>query len=324
MERRSLLLAAPILTLSAGYACAQQTFPDRPLRLVIPFAAGGSNDVVGRLIAEGMGARLKQPVVVENRGGAGGILGNDIVAKSRPDGYTMLLAGSGSFVLSSLVQPRMPYNLTSDFTPIGFIGDAPNVIAVNPGVNARTMGELRDLARSANPPLSYGTAGVGTTGHAAGALLAQKLGVTLDHVPYRGTAPALTDVLAGRVNLITNAAAPLKPFLADGTLRGIALASPTRSEILPDLPTTAEQGFPEIIITTWYGLVGAGGTPGPIVATLHRALNETLNDPAVRQRMAEEGVELHPSDTPAAFGQFLAEDRQRWADVIRNAGLRID
>jgi tripartite-type tricarboxylate transporter receptor subunit TctC len=325
MHRRTALgLPALILPALLGRAEAQERFPDRPIRLIIPFATGGSNDVVGRLIAEGMGARLGQTLVVENRGGAGGILGNDLVAKAKPDGYTLLLAGSGSFLISSLVQPRVPYDVATDFTQIGFVGSAPNVITVNPSIPARTLGELRDVARKANPPLTYGSPGVGTTGHALPAMIALTLGVELEHVPYRGTGPALTDVLAGRLSMITNALAPLKPHIESGGLRAIAIAAPTRSVTMPDIPTTAEQGFPQIISSTWYGLVGPKDMPADRVTALHAALNATLADAEVRRRLLDEGVEVEPSETPAAYGRYLTEDRERWADVVRRAKMRAE
>ncbi|WP_424135635.1 Bug family tripartite tricarboxylate transporter substrate binding protein [Roseomonas chloroacetimidivorans] len=325
MRRRTVLgLPALILPALSGQAMAQERFPDRPIRMVIPFATGGSNDVVGRMIAEGMGARLSQTIVVENRGGAGGLLGNDNIAKSRPDGYSILLAGSGSFLISSLVQPRVPYDVMTDFTPIGFVGQAPNVICVNPSVPVHNLNELKDVARKANPPLTYGSPGVGTTGHALPAMIALTLGIEMEHVPYRGTGPALTDVLAGRLSMITNALAPLKPHIESGALRAIALAAPKRSAVMPDIPTTAEQGYPQIISSTWYGLVGPKDMPADRVSALHAALNATLADETVRKRLLEEGVEVEPSPRPADYAHFLREDRERWADVVRRAKIRAE
>lgn len=251
MNRRQALALAALLPLSRP-TFAQGTFPDRPLRLIIPFSAGGSNDIVGRLIAEGMATRLGHPVVVENRGGAGGLIGNDVVAKAPADGYTMLLAGSGSFMISSLVQPRLPYDPVKDFAPVGFIGAAPNVITVNPSVPAQTLADLQRVARAASDPLRYGTPGVGTTGHALGAMIGVVLGVELDPVHYRGTGPALTDVLAGRLDILTNASAPLQPHIESGRLRALAIAGRTRSAALPNVPTSVEQGFPELDSATWY------------------------------------------------------------------------
>jgi tripartite-type tricarboxylate transporter receptor subunit TctC len=224
------LLATPALAHA-------QSFPTRPIRLVIPFTAGGSNDIVGRLLAEAMSARLGQAIVIENRGGAGGLLGNDVVAKASPDGYTILLAGSGSFVISSLTVPRVPYDVANGFAAIGLVGAAPNVIAVHPDVPARNLAELRDYAR-AHAPITFGTPGAGTTAHALGAMIALTLDFPIDFIHYRGTAPALTDVVAGRVQMITNAAAPFLPFLAAGRLRALAIAGNQRASILPDLPTS--------------------------------------------------------------------------------------
>ncbi|MCI0753078.1 Bug family tripartite tricarboxylate transporter substrate binding protein [Teichococcus vastitatis] len=325
MNRRTALTLLPgLIGLHAPAVRAQERYPDRPIRLIIPFAAGGSNDIVGRVIAEGMAARLGQTFVVENRGGAGGILGNEAVATSASDGYTLLLGGSGSFLISSLVQPKVPYDIIRDFAPVGFIGNAPNVITVNPKVEARAMGELRDLARRAMPPLSYASPGVGTTGHVLGALLALEFGAEMEHIPYRGTGPAITDVLAGRVQILTNAAAPLRPHIASGGLRAVAVAAPRRLEFLPDVPTTVEQGFPAILSSTWYGLLGPAGLPADRVAALHGALNATLAEAGAKQRLSEEGVDIEASPTPAAYARFIEVDRKRWQEVVTRAGIRAE
>jgi tripartite-type tricarboxylate transporter receptor subunit TctC len=325
MNRRTALTLLPgLIGFHAPAIRAQERYPDRPIRLIIPFAAGGSNDIVGRVIAEGMAARLGQTFVVENRGGAGGILGNEAVATSAKDGYTLLLGGSGSFLISSLVQPKVPYDIIRDFAPVGFIGNAPNVITVNPKVEARAMGELRDLARRAKPPLSYASPGVGTTGHVLGALLSLEFGAEMEHIPYRGTGPAITDVLAGRVQILTNAAAPLRPHIASGGLRAVAVAAPRRLEFLPDVPTTVEQGFPAILSSTWYGLLGPAGLPADRVAALHGALNATLAEAGAKQRLSEEGVDIEASPTPAAYARFIEVDRKRWQEVVTRAGIRAE
>ncbi|MBE9604278.1 tripartite tricarboxylate transporter substrate binding protein [Acetobacteraceae bacterium H6797] len=325
MKRRTALMLLPALAgLRAPSVLAQGRYPDRPIRLIIPFAAGGSNDIVGRVVAEGIGARLGQSIVVENRGGAGGVLGNEAVAQSPKDGYTLLLGGSGSFLISSLVQPKLSYDIIRDFAPIGFLGNAPNVITVNPKVQARTMAELRELARHANPPLSYASPGVGTTGHVLGALLSLEFGAEMEHIPYRGTGPAITDVLAGRVQILTNAAAPLRPHIASGGLRALAIAAPQRLDMLPEVPTTAEQGFPRILSSTWYGLLGPAGMPEDRIAALHGALNATLADAGAKQRLAEEGVMIETSATPADYGRFIETDRARWQEVVTRAKIRAE
>lgn len=327
MQRRSVLMVAPALALGRlGRAEAQgATFPDRPIRLVIPFTAGGSNDIVGRLIAERMGALLGRPIVVENRGGAGGLIGNDAVAKAPADGYTLLLAGSGSFMISSLVQPRLPYNAEKDFAPVGHIGAAPNVITVHPSVAAKTLGDLQRVARAAKAPLRYGTPGVGTTGHALGAMMSAVLGVELEPVHYRGTGPSLADALSGRIDVLTNASAPLQPHIESGRLRAIAVAGRTRSAALPEVPTSVEQGFADLDSATWYALLATSGTPPARIAVLHQALNAVLADAEVQRRLVEHGVdEIAPSPEPADLTRFLAEERARWRRVVERAQLRID
>ena len=325
MKRRHALALAGLLPIPGILRAQSADFPTRPLRLVIPFTPGGSNDIVGRMLAEALSARLGQPVAVENRGGAGGVLGNDAVAKAAPDGHTLLLAGSGSFVISSLVQPRLPYDPVRDFAPVGYIGAAPNVITVNPRVPARTLAELQAVARAAPTPLRFGSPGVGTNGHALGAMIGVVLGVELEAVHYRGTGPALSDVLAGRIEILTNASAPLQPHIAAGTLRALAVAGRTRSAALPDLPTSVEQGFPELDSATWYALLATGGTPPERTAVLHRALNEVLAQPEIRRRLIENGVdEIAPSASPADLATLMAEDRQRWQRVVERARLRVE
>jgi tripartite-type tricarboxylate transporter receptor subunit TctC len=311
------LLAAPAIAQAQG-------FPARPMRMIIPFTAGGSNDIVGRILAEGMAARLGQPIVVENRGGAGGILGNDIVAKAPPDGHTILLAGSGSFVISSLVHPRIPYDPVNGFSAIGYLGAAPNVIAIDPRVPVQNLAQLREFGRAANPAVTFATPGAGTTAHALGAMIKLTLGFEMEFIHYRGTAPALTDVVAGRVQMITNAAAPFLPFLQAGTLRALAVAGRQRTSILPALSTSLEQGFPELDSATWYGLLAPAGTPPNAITRLHAALNDTLADAGVRARLVENGVEIETSPTPADFARFLVRERGRWGAIVTRAGLRTD
>ncbi len=317
-------LALFLLALAWTTPALAQGFPERPLRLVIPYTPGGTNDIVGRLVTDGMAQRLGQPFVIENRGGAGGMLGSEVVAKSPPDGYTILLGSSGSLTITSLVHARVPYDVTTAFAPIGLMAQGPNVIVVHPGLPVRNLRELQELAKSGRMPLTYASPGVGSTGHAAGALILQALGVEMEHVPYRGTSPAMTDVMAGRVHVFTNALAPMLPNVNDGRLRAIAIAGPRRTPAMPDLPTTGEQGFPEIIAATWYGLFAPAGTPADRIARLHAALNATLADPEVQRRLLEGGVEVEASESPEAFGRFFAEDRERWAPVVRRAGMRSE
>jgi tripartite-type tricarboxylate transporter receptor subunit TctC len=263
-------------------------------------------------------------VVIENRGGAGGALGAEVVAKSAPDGYTLLLGGSGSLTINQLVRKRLPYDPATAFAPVGMIGSGANVIIVHPSVQANNLRELQAVARAANPPLNYASPGVGSTGHAAGALITQVLGVEMQHVPYRGTGPAMNDVVAGRIQVFTNALAPMQPQIRAGTVRALAIAGPRRNAALPDLPTTTEAGFPDIQAATWYAMFTTGGTPPDRVQRIFTALNETIADPAIRQKLTDGGIDVEPSESPAAFARFVAADAARWEPVVRRAGVSVE
>jgi tripartite-type tricarboxylate transporter receptor subunit TctC len=271
-----------------------------------------------------MGQRLGQSVVIENRGGAGGALGAEVVAKSTPDGYTLLLGGSGSLTINQLVRRRLPYDPATAFAPIGMVGSGANVIIVHPSVQATNLRELQALAKAANPPLNYASPGVGSTGHAAGALITQVLGVEMQHVPYRGTGPAMNDVVAGRIQVFTNALAPMQPQIQAGAVRALAIAGPRRNRAMPDLPTTAEAGFPDIQAATWFAILATGGTAPDRIARLHAALNATIADPETRRRLEDGGLDVEPSESPAAFARFVAEDAARWAPVVRRAGVSVE
>lgn len=320
--RRALLALAT--TAALPMPAFAQAFPDRPIRFLIPWPPGGTNDIVGRLVADGMSARLGQSLVIENRGGAGGALGAEVVAKAQPDGYTILLGGSGSLTINQLVRRRLPYDPATAFAPIGLIGSGANVIVVHPSVQATTLRELQAVARAANPPLNYASPGVGSTGHAAGALITQVLDVDMQHVPYRGTGPAMNDLVAGRIQVFTNALAPLQPHIEAGRVRALAIAGPRRNAALPNLPTTAEAGFPDIQAATWFGLLATGGTPPDRLARLHAALNATIADPEIRRKLVDGGLDIDTSESPEAFGRFVQADHERWAPVVRRAGVSIE
>jgi len=314
MKRRT-LLACTLATPALAWV------PDRSMRLIIPFAPGGTNDIIGRQVAEGMAARMGQNIIVENRGGAGGVLGSDIVAKAAPDGHTLLLGGSGSLVITSFVHRRLPYDPVAGFAPIGMMGSGANLIVCHPSVPATNLRELQAVARAAPRPLTYGSSGVGTTSHAGSAMLALAMGVELEHVPYRGTGPVLTDLVAGRVQLFTNALAPMQQQVESGLLRPLAIAGTARNGASPNVPTTIEAGFGEVQAATWFALFATGGTPPDRIAALHAALNATMADPALRARITEGGVDLETSDSPADFARFYMAERARWGDVVSRARM---
>ncbi|HWT08022.1 MAG TPA: tripartite tricarboxylate transporter substrate-binding protein [Roseomonas sp.] len=320
-RRTVLAMAATAMLPMPAFA---QSFPDRPLRLVIPWPPGGTNDIVGRLVADGLAQRLGHPVVIENRGGAGGALGAEVVAKSTPDGYTLLLGGSGSLTINQLVRRRLPYDPATAFAPVGMIGSGANVIVVHPSVRATNLRELQAVARGANPPFNYASPGVGSTGHAAGALITQVLGVEMEHVPYRGTGPAMNDVVAGRIQVFTNALAPMQPQIQAGTVRALAIAGTRRNAALPDVPTTGEAGFPDIQAATWYAIFATGGTPPDRVQRLFAALDATIKDAEINRKLTDGGLDVEPSESPAAFARFVAEDAARWAPVVRRAGVSVE
>ena len=314
-----LLLCALLLLASP----ARAEFPDRAIRLVIPLPPGGSNDLIGRIIAHGMGQRLGQTVVVENRSGASGVIGAEVVARAAPDGHTVLLGGGG-FTLNHLIRAHLPYDPATGFAPVGLAGTAAIAILVNPAVPAIDLAGLKRVMLAAQPPLRLATSGVGTTGHALGEMLAQVFGAEVDHVPYRGSGPVLSDLLQGRVQLYPNVLAPLLPQLRAGQLRAIALAGARRSAVMPELPTTVEAGFPEILASNWYGLLATGGTAPDRVLRLHAALNATLAEAEARRKLEEAGLEVEPSASPEAFADHLQQDIQRWLPVVRRANIRVE
>jgi tripartite-type tricarboxylate transporter receptor subunit TctC len=323
MKRRT-MLAAPALLLP-GVAGAQGAYPDRPIRLMIPWTPGGTNDIVGRVVGDGMSRRLGQAMVIENRGGAGGALGAEVVAKAAPDGYTVLLSGSGSLTINQLIRRgQLPYDPATALAAVGMMGLAPNVLVVHPSVRATTMQELQALARASRAPMTYGSSGVGSTSHATGAMIAQALGVEMQHVPYRGSAPAVSDVIAGRLDMMSNAAAPMLPHIRAGTVRAIAIAGNARAPTTPEVPTAAEQGFPQVEAATWYAMHTTGGTPPDRVARLHAVLNETLAEPEVRRVLLEVGLNIEPSESPAAFARYCEADTRRWEPVIRAVGVTTE
>jgi tripartite-type tricarboxylate transporter receptor subunit TctC len=278
---------------------------------------------MGRITANGLAARLGQAVVVENRSGASGVIGAEAVARANPDGYTVLLGG-GSMTLNRLIRRNLPYDPDAGFAPIGLVGTAAIALFVNPQVPATDLASLREVMRNAQPPLRLASSGVGTTGHAVGEMVAQVFGAELDHVPYRGSGPVMNDLLVGRIQFYPNVLAPLLRYVRDGQLRVIALAGDRRSAVMPELPTAREQGFPDIMASNWYGLLATGGTPADRVARLHAALNETLADPEIRQRLGDAGLDVEPSPSPADFARHLEADRGRWAPVVQRANIQID
>jgi len=309
-----------LAVLAAILPAAAETYPDRPITLVVPYPAGGGNDVLARLVAEKMAASLGGSIVVENRGGAGGTIATRQVAKSAPDGYTLLIATS-SLAINPSLYPNVGYDPRQDFAPIGLIASSSNVVLVHPSLPARSIAELIALARERPGKLDFASTGSGSSVHLAAELFASMAGVKLNHVPYRGSAPALTDLIGGHVALMFATLPPAVGLVRDGKVRALAVTGPKRSSAFPDLPTVAEAGLPGYEAVLHYGLVAAAGTPRPIIDRLNAALHEGLNDAGLRARLATEGAEPLAS-TPEEYAADIDREEIKWSKIVRESGAK--
>lgn len=316
----TLLVAGLVAGAAPAPALAQANFPNRAMKIVVPFSAGGIVDSVARVVGDKLSSKYGQPVIVENRVGAGGVIGTEFVARSPADGYTLLMASPSHAVLKSL-QKNVSWDPLRDFKAVAGIGVVPNVIVVHPSVPAKTMGELVQLAKQSDPPLTYATAGIGTSNHLSGELLAQEAGIRLTHVPYKGQPDAMNDLLAGRVAMMPLTAAIAMPYVKDGKLRALAVTLSRRASAMPQLPTVAEAAqLPNYQVGTWFGLVVPARTPDAVRQKLAADVAEILSMPDVKARFATLGMELSPQ-SPADFDAFVAKESARWGKVIRHAGI---
>jgi len=321
MTRRAALLACAAALLSSN-AGAEAPWPSRPIKLVVPFAPGGSNDNIARVLAAKMGARLGQPIIVDNRGGAGGTIGTDFVAKSAPDGYTLLFA-STSITTNAASGKKLPYDPVKDLAPIGEIGAGPFVIAVANDVKATTLRELIDLARARPKSINYGSAGIGGMNHLGTELFASAADVQLVHVPYKGISVAFTDLMAGNLQMLLPSLASAAPLIHEGKMRGLAVTSAQRSPLAPELPTASEAGLPGFRLDVWWGLTGPARLPAPVVKRLNQELNAVLAQPEVRELLAREGATPQP-DTPEEFGELIRSELARWTQLIKDSHIQTE
>ena len=309
-----------------GLAQAQAVFPAKPIRLIVPFTPGGVTDSSGRLIAEQLSKRLGQQVIVDNRPGASGNIGTQLVAAAEPDGYTLLLGFDGTLVINPHVFEKVPFNATRDFAPIGKIGDAILIVVAHPGVSATTLKDVIALSKSQPGGLSYGTSGTGGTPHIAGELLKQRTGANLVHVPYKGGGQALTDVLGGNIPLVYTAVAGAQSHVKSGKLKAIAVSSAQRSKSLPDVPTFIESGVAglnDFEINSWVGLLAPAKTPKAIMDRLSTELNAVLNDPETRDRLNIMGISAAPGSADS-FGEEIKRDLARYGQVVKAAGIKAE
>jgi tripartite-type tricarboxylate transporter receptor subunit TctC len=314
-------LSGLLLLLGAVPASAQD-FPTRPITIVVPFAAGGPGDIIARLIGQAMSTNLGQSVVVENALGAGGTVGTHRVARAEPDGYTLLLMHTGQATSVSLYK-KLPYDPVNDFEKIGLVTDVPMILVGKPDSPAKDLKELIAHVKQQGDKVLYAHSGVGSAAHLCGLVLMSATGTTMTTVPYKGGGPALTDVMGGRIDVYCDPATGPTPHIQSGKLKGYAVTTKTRLKTLPDLPTTAEAGFPDIAVSTWYGLYAPRGTPKPVIDRLATALQAALKDPAVISRFAQLSMEPVSQDraTPAALDAFLKAEVDKWAKIIKAAGI---
>jgi tripartite-type tricarboxylate transporter receptor subunit TctC len=325
--RVSLRAAASLsaaLALSAPHAAAAaEPYPARPVRFVVAFPPGGGTDIIARSIAQKLGERLGQQVLVDNRPGAGGNIGTDIVAKSSPDGYTLLMGSAGPLAINASLFARMPFDPIKDLAPVTLAASTPNVLVVHPSLPAATVRELIALAKARPGEINFASSGHGTPAHLAGELFNSMAGVKLIHVPYKGAAPALADLLGGQVQLMFSTMPPALPHVKDGKLRALAVTSLKRSPAAPDLPTVDEIALPGFEANTWHGVVVPAGTPGAIVARLNREIVAILHLPDVVERLSGQGAEALGS-TPEEFAAYIKSESVKWAKVVRDSGAKAE
>jgi len=320
MRLVSCLLALASFLLPIANA-QQPAYPSKPVRLIIPFPPGGSNDVVGRAIAAQLSVRLDKPVIVENHGGAGGLIGTEIASKAPPDGYTLVLI-SVAFAFNPSIY-KLPYDPATAFMPVAALGAGPVVVAVTPSLPARNLKELLALARDKPGSLNYATAGVGSFQHLASELFKRQAAIDIVHVPFKGGGPAMMDVIAGNTQIAVGSLAQMLPQIKAGRLRALGIGSANRLPALPDVPTVSEAGLPGYEVTNWWGIAAPTGTPRPVVERLHRELTAIVASAETKKRFEAEGADPLQM-TPEEFGRFITQETAKWARVVKDAGIRAE
>jgi tripartite-type tricarboxylate transporter receptor subunit TctC len=318
----TLVLAATALPLMP--LAHADTFPDKPVTLVIPFPPGGPTDAMARTLAAEMKDRLGQPMIVENRAGAGGNIGAEYVARAAPDGQTLLFGTSGPLAINASLYRKINYDPAKSFAPVIQVGHLPNILVVNPAVPVKNVKELIAYAKANPGKLSYASSGNGASSHLAGVLFNASAGIDLQHIPYKGTGPALNDLLGGQVSMSFTDVLTALPYVKTGKLRALGVTTTERSQALPDVPTVAEQGVPGYDVSVFFGIVAPAGTPPERIAKLNQAFVDVLDTPKVKQLFASQGLEPAPSSTPQQLGKFIQAQMAKWAGVVKQAGAQLD
>jgi tripartite-type tricarboxylate transporter receptor subunit TctC len=304
-------------------AAAAQTYPNKPIRLIVPYAAGGTSDILARQIGPELNKAWGQPVVIENRPGANGNVGADMVAKSAPDGYTLLLTDLGGLVISASVYPKLPFNPSKDFAPVVMVSYSPHVLAVNPEVEVKNVKELVTLAKAWPGKLNFAISGIGGAPQLAGIEFAQRMGIDWTYIPYKGGADAITGVVGRQAHVLFNGMLATWPHVTGGRLRAIAISSSKRMASAPDVPTVAEQGLPGFETGSFQGVVGPVGMPRDVTSKLNAELTKVLNTAEMKERFGKQGTEVR-TGTPDSLGQWMTAEQAKWAKVVKESGAKFD
>jgi tripartite-type tricarboxylate transporter receptor subunit TctC len=326
-KRRTLALAAAAavgaLTLAPLAAQAQAAFPSKSLTIVVPFSAGGTTDILARVIGQYMSKDLGQPVVVDNRAGAGGNIGAQMVARAAPDGYTILMGTVGTHAINQSLYKKMAFDPIKDFAPLTRVALVPNLLVANPSQPFKNVKELVAYAKANPGKVTFGSSGNGSSIHLSGELFQHMAGVEMQHVPYRGSAPAVTDLLGGQIAVMFDNMPSAIGHVKSGKLRPLAVTTPKRSPALPDVPTIAEAGVPGYGATSWFGLLAPANTPAPVLAKLHASILKALADPEVKKKMAEQGAEPY-GEKPEQFAAFIRSETEKWGKTVKQSGATAD
>ena len=320
--RTALLALGALMGFAAPLAAQAQGYPERPIKFVVPYPPGGGTDVIARIVQPRLQAVLGQSIVIENKGGAGGSLGTDIVSKAAPDGYTVLFTLS-SHTINPAIFPKLPYDTLKDFEPVGTVASLPQLLAANPGVPVRTVGDLVAQAKAAPEKFSFASVGNGSPGHLAGELMVIRTGAQMVHIPYRGGGPAVTDVMGGQVPLIWVSIPAAAQQVKAGKLRALAVSTLKRSPAFPDVPTMQEAGVADFEVDSWYAMLVPVKTPRAIIDKLNKALNTVLAEPAIRSQLLEQGADA-VGGTPEALGKVIAAELPKWAKLAKDANIKAD
>ena len=312
---------AALILLAFAQAADAQSWPSKPIRIISPYPPAGANDLLARIMAPKLSEQLGQPVVVENRAGATGNIGAELVAKAPADGYTLLMGQAGNLTINISLMAKIPFDPVRDFSPVTLVASTPNVLVVHPSLPVRTVKDLIALAKAKPGQINYATSGIGSPGHLAAELLNKSAGIRLVHIPYKGAAPALLDVVAGNAHLYFTSAVSAQPFIPSGRLRMVAVASAKRSPSLPEVPTVAEAGFPEFDVSSWWGVVAPASTPREVVMRLQTEIHRVIALPEIRAKLAEQGLDI-ATNTPEQFAAYIKSETAKWAKLIREVGVK--